>query len=228
MNATIQFTHKVAGVLTDATSVVLCDPASAYGVKRNDTDGVVAAANTSMSRVAAGTYEYTFVEPVAGIDYTYWVKWTYGGETHSVEYVYEAAETPVGDNEALLHNAIRARFKAQVSNAVPLVTVFDNDPTSPPQDGSRWCRFTIRRAESRRLTCGTAEYRKGGVAFAQLFGPAGEGDGNLLELAETILLAFQGQTAAGVKYKTVTVRPIGQTGNEYQVNVEIPFEADSL
>ncbi len=130
--------------------------------------------------------------------------------------------------EAQLHNVIRSRFQTEITAKVPLATVFDNQEEKPPTDGSRWCRFTIRRAESRRLTCGTAEYRKSGVAFAQLFGPAGEGDGELLNLAGTILLAFQGLTIAGVKYKTVTVRPIGQSGTEYQVNVEIPFEADSL
>ncbi len=131
--------------------------------------------------------------------------------------------------EAALHNAIRARFEAQITNGSPVLwTVFDNQDKAPPTDGSRWCRFTVRRANSRRLTCGTAEYRKSGVAFAQIFGPVGEGDGELLAIADRIVTAFQGVTAAGVKYKTVTTRPIGQDGNLYQVNVEFPFEADSV
>lgn len=84
---TINKTFKVDGVLTDVTSVKLSDPTDTYGVKRNDTDGVVVANNTSMTKVSTGTYSYTFTEPVASsvLTYTYWVEWVYEGETYQEE-----------------------------------------------------------------------------------------------------------------------------------------------
>lgn len=126
-----------------------------------------------------------------------------------------------------LHNAVRARFKAQVADAKSLTTVYDNDPTSPPADGSNWCRFAIRRADSEQIEAGPASFRKHGIAYAQLFGPVEKGDKELLLLADAIEAAFQGQTAVGVRYGKVTVRPVGNDrSGAYQVNVEIPFTAD--
>lgn len=77
---------KVNGVLVDPTSIVLCDSAATYGVKRNDTDAVVVAANTPMTKVAVGIYEYGFTEPEDGLEYTAWVKIVYGGNTYYFEH----------------------------------------------------------------------------------------------------------------------------------------------
>lgn len=62
----------------DCDSVpVLEDSLAAYGVKRNDTDAVVVAASTSMSKVSTGIYEYNFKEPALNLTYTYSVKATF-------------------------------------------------------------------------------------------------------------------------------------------------------
>ena len=125
-----------------------------------------------------------------------------------------------------LHNAIRSRFKTQVATPESLIVVYDNDPTSPPKAGSIWCRFSVRRSETQQVEAGPASFRLYGRAYAQLFGPLDKGDGALLELADTIVAEFLGETAAGVRYGEVTVVPVGVRGGEYQVNVEIPFMAD--
>jgi hypothetical protein len=66
-------------------TAVLSDEDEVYGVKRNDTGAVVVAANTLMTRVATGQYEYTFTEPAAWLAYTAWVKFVYGGNTYYQE-----------------------------------------------------------------------------------------------------------------------------------------------
>lgn len=126
-----------------------------------------------------------------------------------------------------LHNLIRTRFKIEVSDPEGLATVYDNDPTPPPTDGSLWCRFTIVRGESRRITCGTREYRESGRAMACLFGPVGRGDAGLLGLADAIAVAFRSQQAGGIRYLTPSVQPVGESLGEYQINVACPFEADT-
>lgn len=82
----LTFTHRVANVLTDATSVVLSDPTGTFGVKRDDTGAMVVAAGTVMPRLEAGTYQYTFAAPAAGLTYTWYAEWVYGGATYRAEF----------------------------------------------------------------------------------------------------------------------------------------------
>ena len=126
-----------------------------------------------------------------------------------------------------LHNAIRTRFGTEVATTESLVTIYDNDPTSPPTDGSAWCRLSIRRSDTEQVETGPSSFRRHGRVYAQLFGPVEKGDGELLELADAIVAAFEGVCAGGVRYCEATVRPIGNDKKgSYQVNVEIRFMAD--
>lgn len=125
-----------------------------------------------------------------------------------------------------LHNAIRDRFDDEIATGQDVAVLYDNDPNGPPADGSVWCRCSIKRTDTVQVESGPASYRRHGRVYAQLFGPVELGDGDLLELADEIGSAFEGVSAGGVRYGAVTVRPIGVSGHEYQVNVEIPFTAD--
>jgi len=107
---TIRRTFKVNGVLTDVTSAKLSDATGAYGVKRNDTDAVVVADGTDMTRTATGTYEYTFTEPASDLSYTAWVEFVYQGRTYRAEHDVSgttAAEAAADDTiaEAISTNA---------------------------------------------------------------------------------------------------------------------------
>ena len=82
---TIRFTIKVNNLLTDPDSVVLEDTAGTYGVKRNDTDAVIAAAGTAMDKVSTGIYEYAFDDPGADLIYGYYVKYVLNGATYYSE-----------------------------------------------------------------------------------------------------------------------------------------------
>jgi hypothetical protein len=128
-----------------------------------------------------------------------------------------------------LHNTIRRRFATEVAEALSLVTIYDNDPASPPTDGSTWCRFYIVEGSSRRTVSGVAEYRLVGLAVAQLYGPVGRGDGALQQMVDTIIAAFRGVSAGGLRYGDAHEQTVGQTpaGDYYQINVVCPFTADT-
>ena len=96
MSLTIQEKFTIDGSLTDVTSVVLSDPTATYGVKRNDTSAVVVADGTAMTKVSTGVYRHTFAEPAAGLTYTYWVEWVYGGETYRDEHTITGATASAG------------------------------------------------------------------------------------------------------------------------------------
>jgi len=91
MTKTVTRNWKIEGVLTDVTSAKLSDPTGTYGVKRNDTDGVVVADGTAMTKESTGVYSYTFDEPVEGLSYTAYVEFVYGGATYHFEHDIPAA-----------------------------------------------------------------------------------------------------------------------------------------
>jgi hypothetical protein len=126
-----------------------------------------------------------------------------------------------------LHNTIRTRFQTRIADALGLPTIYDNDPSNPPVDGSVWCRFYIVDGQSRRTVNGVPEYRLLGLAVAQLYGPVGRGD-ELLAQADAIIAAFRGVSAGQVRYGDAHAQTVGVTpaGNQYQVNVVCPFQAD--
>jgi len=104
MSIKLIFRITIDDVLTDVTSAVLSDPTSTYGVKRNDTDAVVAADGTAMTNESVGLYSYTFTAPEPELTYTYWVEWVYNGSTYRQEFSYidTAATEPVTVEECKL------------------------------------------------------------------------------------------------------------------------------
>ena len=95
MSRVIKKTFKVGGVATDVTSAKLSDPTGTFGVKRIDTDAVIVADGTNLTRTATGTYEYTF-DDVAGVAYSAYVEFVYGGATYYVEVEFAARVAPSG------------------------------------------------------------------------------------------------------------------------------------
>jgi len=80
---TVTKTWKVDGVLTDPTSVKLSDPTGTYGIKDGD-DNVIVADDTAMTKVATGTYEYSFTDS-EDTAYTAYIEIVYGGNTYRFE-----------------------------------------------------------------------------------------------------------------------------------------------
>lgn len=78
---TITYTNTINGVLTDVTSAVLRDPTNTYGVRRNDTNGVIVASGTPLVHVSTGVYQYSFNEPANNLSFDYWIERVYAGNT---------------------------------------------------------------------------------------------------------------------------------------------------
>jgi len=127
---------------------------------------------------------------------------------------------------AEIHNAIRSRFQTLIEDGQGLPTLYANDGQTAPQDNAMWCRFYFHDSAGQRLTVGVKNYRRSGIAVAQLFGPAGQGDGELIEMADAIVEAFTSVSAGGVRYLTAYQQPVGLEEGRYQINVICPFEAE--
>jgi uncharacterized phiE125 gp8 family phage protein len=107
MSITLQFAFEIDDVGTDVTSAVLSDGTGTYGVKRDDTDAIVVAAGTAMTRVDTGTYEHEFDPPADGLTYSWSVRYVYDGDTYISDFTYADTTRVVTLTEAkeVLHIA---------------------------------------------------------------------------------------------------------------------------
>lgn len=95
-------------VLTDPTSIKLSDPTGTYGVKRNDTDVVIVADGTDMTKLSTGVYSYYWEDPTTGLTYTAYVEVTAtNGEVHHYEFVIDGATVADADYDL---KDVRSRF----------------------------------------------------------------------------------------------------------------------
>jgi hypothetical protein len=109
MSRTIRQVFTVNGILTDVESAVLSDPTGSYGVKRNDTEEVVVADGTAMTRVSVGTYEFSFND-VVGIEYSAYVEFQYGSVSYYVESDFDArTEIVAGSRMAVTYRSLKER-----------------------------------------------------------------------------------------------------------------------
>jgi len=132
-------------------------------------------------------------------------------------------------NISEIHSAVRYEWKNQIADPQGLWTIYDNSDIAPPVDGRNYCKLDVIADDTRRITIGVKQYRTVGLAVAKLFCASEAGDGELLEIAAAVEVAFRDETLSGVKFKTPHTRTIGKitkAGNEYQVNVYIPFDAE--
>lgn len=126
------------------------------------------------------------------------------------------------------HNAIRKRFQDEIQDGIPIVVLYDNDPTEKPEN-AEWIRLTILPGESLQVSIGdNKRFRHPGVAMAQVFTLIEKGDQRALELADLIQVAFRSRTEDGVTYRTPSVIVVGRSGGWHQVNVNIPFFQDDF
>jgi hypothetical protein len=88
----ISFANRVAGVLTDATSVVLRDAANVYGLQRVSDGAVILAAGTALTHDSAGLYHYDATGLAAGTQYVYSIQYVNGTAT-----AYQVATFVAGD-----------------------------------------------------------------------------------------------------------------------------------
>ena len=145
--SSITRTFKLGGVPTDMTSVKLSDPTETYGIKRNDTDAVVVADGTDMTRVGVGQYSYTFADPAYDLTYTYFLEAVYGGETIWAQDTLKGPLTPAAGfsgSDVATGAHSNSRINGIVDNLLTprlmefrQITIYDEPAVLMP-DGATW------------------------------------------------------------------------------------------
>lgn len=122
-------------------------------------------------------------------------------------------------------NAIRSRFKTEVADVLSIPVLYDNAPGDPPDGEAEWIRFTILWGNASQTEFGGhTAHRDVALAVAQIFVPAGKGDGRSAEIADAIVPKFRAiSIGEGVTFRTPYLTTVGRTGQYWQVNVSCPF-----
>ena len=75
-------------------------------------------------------------------------------------------------------------------------------------------------------------FRHPGLLILSVFFPRGKGMAEGDAEAEALATIFRGQSDASgtttVKYRAPNIRPVGPSGSWYQIDVEIPFDRDTV
>jgi hypothetical protein len=129
-----------------------------------------------------------------------------------------------------LADAINSRFKTLVADVVPVPTMYENFPFTPPND-SVWASLKINLGQAIQVSSGgnnSNRYRVVGVAVASIFVPIESGSDTALTVADVVVSAFRATSTTDVVYRTPSVESIGTSGKWWQFNVNIPFYSDTV
>lgn len=134
--------------------------------------------------------------------------------------------------QAAIFEAIRTRFKTQVTDPLALRTIHDNAP-EPSGVTSQWCRFSISVDQNQQVSTGNTggkRFRVSGACAVQVFVPLAKGDAAALAIADAIIAAFRNISIA----PNITFLGVGIAGTAEQDaswcrrRVVIPYRADEL
>jgi hypothetical protein len=142
VDTTINFTFKPDGsTLTDATAVFFGDGSSVYGVRKVSDETIVVAANTSFTHDDTGEYSSTIADLEQGVEYEFYIAWTYGGNT-TRQYGSFVAEDDVDlGTQAFVRQMKLVQGDSAGPDSVPIIVGFDFDKTPPdraPSNLSDW------------------------------------------------------------------------------------------
>lgn len=93
--STTTVTYFIAfdGVGTEGLTVLLSEPESVFGVKRNDNDATVVADGTAMTEIGGGYYAHTFTDPAADLTYTGYAEFLFNGETYHIAKIFSGSSS---------------------------------------------------------------------------------------------------------------------------------------
>ena len=130
-------------------------------------------------------------------------------------------------NKATAKLRVRSRFRTQVALVQDLLVIYDNQEVAAndiPHE-ELYARASIRLQPSRQVSFGasTKRYRTQGQLTVRLYGPLGEGDDDITDLADAIEAAFTSVTDNSVHFLTPSTEEVGRVQNSWQINVVCPF-----
>lgn len=118
---------------------------------------------------------------------------------------------------------IRSVLRQRADAVLTIPTIYANDGTEPPENDV-WARFSVLFSRKQRVS--RSRYRIAGIADVSLFAPLGEGDGELLAIADEVVRGFLPATHSGVTLRAPYVTTIGRSGAWWQISVSCPFFAE--
>ena len=122
------------------------------------------------------------------------------------------------------HNAIRGRFKREMTTTLGQTVIYDNDPTPSPALGTPWVRARISFGGAGRSEIGSTGPLDGvGLVRAIIYSPVGQGVSAGLVLADQIVGKFRGAADSGVQFGVPSLRSIGRQSAWWRDDVRIPF-----
>lgn len=97
-------------------------------------------------------------------------------------------------------------------------------------NGARFVRFVVREAGRQQIALpqSSRSTRLVGVVMAQVLVPRNEGTRKAREIADLIAGLFDKQKVGNVQFREAEARPIGATGQWWQMNVSVPFFVTEL
>lgn len=137
-------------------------------------------------------------------------------------------ETATSDKIEVAESLTDESAGASVNIKTAIPVQYDNDDSFEQPNNKKWIRLTILSGATMLIDLGaTKRYTTPGVAQASIFVPAGEGDKEALQIADTIVSAFRTTDDSGVVYQVPEKNTIGRGDTGFfQVNVLINFTFD--
>ena len=179
---------------------------------------------TPVSIVYTGLANYKgYMIFIYGLDGGSFSDWVSTGATY--------IPTPTGYmNYEAIGNALRNRFKIQVSAPLSLSTQYDNaPPTKPTNTLDKYARLSIKYAEQKQTGLGDVKrYRISGIMYANIFVPITKGVEEGYVIADTVIMAFRTTDQGGIKYKTPSLDHVGRDEENWTLVVKCPFYADTF
>ena len=128
-------------------------------------------------------------------------------------------------------NDLATAFDAQWQNRVPVS--WPNISFTPPSPAAPWCRFNILNAVASRMTIGAPGANRSvfpGRVVIQIFAPRGQGELIARRYADEASEIFRSLTLPDYRFFLPSVsNATGSIADEfYQLNVDVPFQRDSL
>lgn len=127
------------------------------------------------------------------------------------------------------YKKIRQRYKDVVETPLNLQTQYDNMPFTEPT-GLIYAKLTIQPGDTAQRSIGdtTKRYRTAGMLIVSIFGALEKGDEPIVQLADSIALAFRPSTYQSVVFRTPSVIRVGRAGKWWQYNVFCPWYLDKI
>lgn len=127
----------------------------------------------------------------------------------------------------LAHNSIRTAFSDLMNGGhggVPIL--YDNEFEEPPTSG-RWVRFRVSDSFGEQTRFGGKIHRRQyGDAIASIYTPAGEGNGDALEIVNDIKGIFKDTTVGSCTFLQPSLEKVGLEQRWWRIDLVCPFYFD--